>query len=156
MTQDEIRAHLQRDASVFVQIANAEDGSPQIAWGDTFFYVRDQTGEPRKMPFATIVTKDYTGFDSDSDLNRGGLYRLNIEVGKQAFEALFGFEPKALDSHRERFDFTAIDQLFPHPLYGASGWVSIINPEGESTAKVAALLDASLERALRRASARAG
>lgn len=151
MTQDEIRALLGSNASVFVQVAGEGDGSPEIAWGDTFFHVRDSSGEPRKMPFATIVTKDYAGFDSESDLNRGGLYRLNIETGREKFEALFGFKPGEFENHRDRFDFTSLDRLFPHPLYGSSGWVSIINPDAGRTAEIGALLRFSLERALRRA-----
>lgn len=150
MTQDDIRALLGSDASVHIQIASPGDGSPEIAWGDTFFHVRDKDGEPRKMPFATIVTKDYAGFDSESDLNRGGLYRLNIDSGKEEFEALFGFKPDELKNHRDRFDYAALNRLFPHPLYGPSGWVSIINPDAELVPTVEALLRRSLERARRR------
>ena len=105
------------------------------------------------MPFATIVIKDYVGFDIASQLDRGGLFRLNIEVGKQKFEELFGFAPKALDAHRDAFDFTALDRLFPHPLYGSHGWASIINPADASRDAVLALLDFSLARALGRVAA---
>lgn len=148
MTQDEIREHLGANEMVLIQIADPGDGSPELAWGDIFFYIRDKRGEPKKMPFTTIVTKDYEGFDTDSKLNRGGLYRLNIEVGKEKFEELFGFRPKEYDQNRSKFDFTAVNQLFPHPLYGKNGWVSIINPENKSTDMVDSLLDFSLKRAL--------
>ena len=154
MTQDEIRQHLGANSAVHTQIAAEGDGSPQIAWGDTFFFIRGQDGKPGNMPFTTLVTKDYDGFDSDSRLNRGGLYRLNIEVGKGRFEQLFGFKPAALAEHRDRFDFTALDVVFPHPLYGPHGWVSIINPLREREA-VIALLDFSRNRALEKTSARA-
>lgn len=150
MTQDEIRERFASNSSVFIQIANSGDGSPEIAWGDTFFYVRDNSGEPKKMPFTTIVTKDYTGFDSESNLNRGGLYRLNIEIGKEKFEDLFGFKTNEFEDNRSRFNFSSLNQLFPHPLYGSNGWVSIVNPDADSAAKVNNLLDFSLERALRR------
>ena len=151
MTQDEIRRYLGSNAAVLVQIASSGDGSPEIAWGDTFFYIRDKSGEPRKMPFTTIVTKDYVGYDSDSNLNRGGLYRLNIEVGKEKFEELFGFKTNELESNRSQLSFASMNKLFPHPLYGSNGWVSIINPEEDSVTKVSSLLDFSVERALRRA-----
>jgi hypothetical protein len=55
---------------------------------DSFFFY-DPKGErqaSRCMPFATMVTKDYDGFDTASDLNRPGIFRLNIAVGRQAFE----------------------------------------------------------------------
>jgi Family of unknown function (DUF6194) len=150
ITQEDIREHLGANREVLVQIATPEDGSPEIAWGDTFFYVRNINGAPQKMPFATIVTKDYESFDCDSKLNRGGLYRLNIEVGKEKFESLFGFKSGELEQNRSKFDFTSIDQFFPHPIYGQNGWVSIINPQDESMGGIHALLDFSLERALRR------
>lgn len=154
MTQDEIRQHLGSNGAVHTQVAAEGDGSPRIAWGDTFFFVRGEDGKPGSMPFTTMVTKDYDAFDVDSRLDRGGLYRLNIEVGKGRFEKLFGFKPAALAAHRDRFDFTTLDQLFPHPLYGPHGWVSIINPAGQR-ATVIELLDFSLDRALGKGSARA-
>lgn len=150
MTQDEIREYLETNKMVVVQIAGPDDGSPEIAWGDTFFYVHDKSGKPKKMPFTTIVTKDYEGFDTDSKLNRGGLYRLNIEVGREKFEELFGFKPKEFEHTRSKFDFTAVDQLFPHPLYGPNGWVSMINPGNKSSEMVKELLDFSLKRAVGR------
>lgn len=55
-----------------VQIAHSGAGSPWMAWGDTFFYVPEKIGGPRKMPLATMITKDYVGFDSFSRLNWGG------------------------------------------------------------------------------------
>lgn len=151
MTQDDIRHYLGANDAVRIQIAADGDGSPEIAWGDTFFYVLDKNGEPRKMPFATIVTKDYPGFDTESQLDRGGLWRLNIEVGKEKFERLFGFWPRALDEHRGKFDFAALDKVFPHPLYGAHGWASIINPTEPSRGTIVALLDFALNRASSRA-----
>lgn len=153
MTQNDLRHHLATNPAVRTQIAAPDDGSPEIAWGDTFFYACDASGQPAKMPFATIVIKDYVGFDTASQLDRGGLFRLNIEVGKHKFEELFGFAPKALDAHRYAFDFTALDRLFPHPLYGAHGWASIINPADASRDAVLALLDFSLARALGRVAA---
>jgi Family of unknown function (DUF6194) len=152
MTQDDIRKRLGSHApAVVTQVAQPGDGSPEIAWGDTFFYVRDKEGAPKKMPFATIVTKDYVGFDSVSNLNRGGLYRLNIEVGKEKFEELFGFKTGDLEEHRVQFNFSSLNQLFPHPTYGSSAWVSIVNPDTDSVPLVNALLDYSVARALRRA-----
>ena len=151
MNQDEIRDYLGAMDRVNVVVSATGDGSPEIAWGDTFFYARDEHGESKKMPFATIVIKDYEGFDCESNLNRGDLYRLNIEIGKEKFEELFGFKPKELEAHRNNYDFTALDQLFPHPHYGTHGWVSIITPSEDSKEVVNALLDFSWNRAVTRA-----
>lgn len=146
MTQDDIRNYLGKHPTVATQIAAEGDGSPPIAWGDTFFYMRGADGVPKKMPFVTIVTKDYPGFDTESRLDRGGLYRLNIDVGRARLEQLFGVPIDELTQQRGRFAFDASDCLFPHPTYGAHGWVSVINPRSTS-AQVFELLDAALARA---------
>jgi Family of unknown function (DUF6194) len=151
VNQDDIRDYLGAMDRVSVVVSAPGDGSPEVAWGDTFFFARDEHGESKKMPFATIVIKDYEGFDSYSKLNRGSLYRLNIEIGKEKFEELLGFKPKELEANRNSFDFTALNQLFPHPFYGTHGWVSIINPSGDSRELVTALLDFSSKRAISRA-----
>src|SRR5215207_1011985 len=55
------------------------NGAPAVAWGDSFFfYDPDDRAEDRRLPFATIVTKDYAGFDTASELSRPGVFRLNI------------------------------------------------------------------------------
>ncbi len=128
ISQEEIRTYLSSLGNVFLQIANPEDGSPEIAWGDTFVYCRKEDGTIPKMPFVTIVTKDYKGFDDESQLNRGGLFRLNIELGRERFEEAFGFSSAAWEENRAKFDVAAIDRFFPHPVYGKSGWACIINP----------------------------
>ena len=50
---------------VDVEVGSREAGSPEIAWGDTFFiYDPDRNLEGAgRFPFATIVTKDYGDFD---------------------------------------------------------------------------------------------
>ena len=129
---------------VDVQIASQEDGAPEIAWGDTFFIYdpeRNLEGSGR-FPFATIVTKDYGDFDNASNLDRPGVYRLNIGVSKETYASLF-------DDGAER-DFTALDRLIPHPVYGRNHWVSVLNP-GESTFEtVKPLLREAYDRAVAR------
>ncbi len=118
---------------VDVVVASQDAGSPEIAWGDTFFsYDPDGTlPSERRFPFATIVTKDYSDFDAASNLNREGVFRLNIGVGRETYHALFGAElPRATanDDGECSDDFTVLDQLLPHPVYGRQYWVCILNP----------------------------
>ena len=57
---------------VDVVVGSEEAGSPEVSWGDTFFFYdpdRSLEGAPR-FPFATIVTKHYGDFDDASDLDR--------------------------------------------------------------------------------------
>ena len=129
---------------VDVQVASAENGAPEMARGDTFFIhdpERNLEGS-RRFPFATIVTKDYTDFDDRSQLNREGVFRLNIGVSKKTYESLF--------SEGDEHDFTALDVLMPHPVYGVNHWVCVVNPSDETFASLRPLLDEAYEIAVRR------
>jgi hypothetical protein len=77
---------------VDVVVASREAGSPELAWGDTFFSYDPgrQLPPARRFPFATIVTKDYGEFDCASQLDRPGVFRLNIGVSKETYRSLFG------------------------------------------------------------------
>ena len=114
-------------------IASRESGAPEIAWGDTFFfYYPDRSLPPdQRFPFATIVTKDYGDFDRASLLDRPGVFRLNIGVGKDTYRALFGPQssaPGAAGGVETSHDFAALDRLLPHPVYGQQSWVCILSP----------------------------
>lgn len=147
MQQDEIRRDAATNAKVRIQIAAQEGGSPEIAWDDTFRFALDENGLPRKRPFATIAIEDYDGLDTASQLNRGGLYRVKLDVGEDQFAELFGFAPRELEARQREFDVAAIDRLLPHPAYGASGWVSVVNPGEQSRGSFTAWLDGAIERA---------
>ena len=69
-------------AGVDAAVGSEEAGSPEVAWGDTFFIYDPDRNLPdkRRFPFATIVTKDYGDFDNASNLNRPDVFRLNIGI----------------------------------------------------------------------------
>jgi Family of unknown function (DUF6194) len=124
--------------------ASEGDGSPSVAWGDSFIYYDPDGAEAnRRMPFATIVTKDYDGFDTASNLNRPGVFRLNIGVGRAAFQELVGKTPAHVD-------YTAFDRVLPHPVYATQGWVAILNPGEATAAQALRLLTDAHTRAARR------
>lgn len=151
MNQQQITDLLLNAGNVKLLVASQENGDPEIAWGDTFYYITDLAGKSPKMPFATIVIKDYPGFDEASRLNRGGLFRVNVDIGKTQFKALFGYLPAEHGDQSDRFDYAAIDTFFPHPLYAAYGWASIIKPSAALADRVKALLLAAHQRALYKA-----
>lgn len=113
-------------------IASQGLGAPEVAWGDRFFfYDPDRRPSNRRFPFATIVTKDYGDFDCVSHLNRSGVFRLNIGVSKHTYQALFGTRPphsEREDDPTRGYDFTALDRLLPHPVYGRQYWLCMLNP----------------------------
>jgi hypothetical protein len=90
--------------------------------------------------FATVVTSDE--YDSASKLDRPGVYRLNIGVSNATFEKIVGSHPNP--------DYTALDQLMPHPVYALQHWVSILNPSEATFDKVVRpLLEEAHERVAR-------
>jgi hypothetical protein len=110
--------------------------------GDTFFYhdPERKIGPAHQLPFATIVTKDYGEFDNRSQLDRPGVYRLNIGVGREAFRALFGYAPGEEPPPGTEYDFAALDRLMPHPLYSTQSYVCVLNPSPATFESVKPLL----------------
>ena len=133
---------------VDIDVALPESGAPEVAWGDTFFiYDPDRSLEGTgRFPFATIVTKDYPD-DRLADLNRPGVFRLNIGVSKPTFQSLIG--------STEGHDFTALDRIMPHPVYGKMYWVCVLNPSAETFQRVRPLLAEAYELAVSRDQKRA-
>lgn len=155
-TQDAVIAFVTGLPGVVAVTASETTGAPEVAWGDSFFfYDPDGTPADRRMPFATLVTKDYDGFDIASNLNRPGVFRLNIFVGRAAFEELVGYPPSEHADQSARFDYTAIDRLVPHPVYAAQAWVAILNPGKTTAVRARALLTDAHRRAVRRSHRRA-
>ncbi len=103
---------------------------------DNIFYFH---GPEHMFPFATLMTNDDN--DNASALNRPGVFRLNIGVGKPTFRAIIGGSSPApnadnADEEANAYDFTALDQLLPHPVYGKMSWVCILNPSATTFATV--------------------
>lgn len=150
MNQQTITDFLLALGNVKTVLASEENGDPEVAWGDSFYYIVNAAGESPKMPFATVVIKDYTGFDEASNLNRGGLFRLNVDLGRERFEELFGYLPSAHQAHHDRYDYTAVHTVFPHPVYASYGWASIINPSGNAEVQAKELLTNAHQQALQK------
>ena len=128
-------------AGVEVMTAGPDTGAPEVAWGDSFFfYDPDGDGGVTRQPFATVVTSNYPGFDTASDLDRPGVFRVNVAVERQTFEALLGYAPADHERHRADVDFAALDRLVPHPVYAAQGWVCVLNPGAATQVQLEALL----------------
>ncbi|WP_435207188.1 DUF6194 family protein [Micromonospora sp. bgisy143] len=127
-------------------VASAENGSPEGAWGDRFFHV----GPDRRQPFATIVEHDVPGFDEAGQLDRPGVFRLNLELGRAEFEKKFGFAPAAFEEHRDDFDYARLDTLTPHPDYALYGFASIVMPGPQMLPEIDRLIAIAHRRAVDR------
>jgi len=152
VTEDDIIRFVTGLAGVVAVTAAEANGAPEGSWGDSFFFYDPEGDAPadRRFPFATIVTKDYDGFDTASNLNRRGVFRLNIAVGRNKFQKLIGHPPAAHPDHHASFDYSAVDQVLPHPVYAVQAWVSILNPSETTSAQARSLLAEAHSRAVER------
>jgi hypothetical protein len=108
------------------------------AYGCAFFFY----GADHMFPFATIATTDEN--DQASNLSRPDVFRVNVGVSKQTFASLFG------DADTDSHDFTAMDRIMPHPVYGNMYWICVLNPSDATFQKVQALLTEAYDTAVRK------
>lgn len=119
MTQAEVEAYVQ----------GLENVQRAQAFGYTLFFV----GDDHRLPFVTIADSDQE-FDNVSNLDREGVFRINIGVSKATFESLVG----ARDP--EDVDYRELDRFLPHPHYSKQNWVCILSPGPRNTDSVKELI----------------
>jgi hypothetical protein len=115
----------------------------------SFFYNPDGS-LPKGMYFATIKESDGPN-DKASNLDREGVYRLSIGVGKKQYQQLFDDVPKRPGKGeivKLDFDFSATGMIMPHPIYAWLGWVCINNPDSENLDLLKHPLDISYQNVL--------
>jgi hypothetical protein len=95
-----------------------------------FFYKSD-----RKLSFATLISSDYD-YDHISNLNRPGVFRLNIAVSKQTFQSLLGTN----EVNVKDYDFTALDVILPHPGFAQYHFICVLSPSEGTFEKIRLLL----------------
>ncbi len=118
------------------------DGTPEIAWGDAFFYYAPDGQVPTTVqPYGTVVTKNYPD-DTSCDLDRPGRWRVNVHVGRERARDLVGGEVASGD--------VEADVLLPHPVYGELGWVCVVDPADRTMPQVLDLLREAHDDARRR------
>lgn len=143
MTVDEIIEFVESLGGVLTLRPVEGDGSPEIAWGDVFFYYAPDGVVPRTQPFATIVTKNYPD-DEGSRLDRPDAFRVNVFAGRDAFTTWTGVAPR---DHSGGDRPLEDDAVLAHPVYGRQGWLAVVNPGPRTEAPVRDLLGAAHRRA---------
>lgn len=106
------------------------------SFGYTFFFYKSD----HMLPFATLISADYP-YDNVSNLDRPGVFRLNIGIGRPTFQSLFGTEKIEVRG----YDFTTLNTILPHPEYAAQSFVCVLNPTGATLEKVKELLAEAYE-----------
>jgi hypothetical protein len=110
-------------------------------FGYTFFFYRSD----RKLAFATLISSDYE-YDRISNLDRPGVFRLNIGISKQTFQSLFGRGKVDLNN----YDFTALDVIMPHPEYAQHHFICVLSPSEATFERIRTLLAEAYDIAVRR------
>jgi hypothetical protein len=123
-------------------IADTFDNVHVVATDTSHFFFYGPMTEANKFPFATLVTTDE--HDTASNLSRPDVYRLNIGVSKATFQSLFG------PQENTEPDFTALDRIMHHPVYGMMHWVCVLNPGEGTFEKAKELLSEAHETAARK------
>jgi len=134
MTIIEISDFVQSLGDVLTVSPVEGDGTPEIAWGDLFFYYAPDGVVPPGQPFATIVTKDYPG-EPPAGLG-DGVFRVNIDAGRR--------DEAPVEDPGLR------DTVMPHPVYGHLGWVCVVEPGEGATPLLHDLLSQAHDAAKRR------
>jgi hypothetical protein len=120
------------------------------AYRERSFFYNPYSSLPKGIYFATIKESDGPN-DKASNLDREGIFRLSIGVGKKHYQQLFGDVPKRpakgeivnLD-----FNFSTVGIFMPHPIYAWAGWVCVNNPNNENVDLLKYLLDISYQNVL--------
>ena len=111
------------------------------SFGYTFFFYRSE----RKFPFATLASSD-NEYDRISNLDRPGVFRLNIGISKKTFQSLFGRAKVDVNN----YDFTALDVIMPHPEYASYHFICVLSPGEATFERVRLLLAEAYDIAVRR------
>ena len=143
------------DEAAIIQYVTQNLGGVDVveSTGDSFFFYDPGHGLPvdRRFPFATLVADD--NYDDASNLKRPGVFRLNVGVSRETFRSLFGAETPSTEATGDgpdaAHDFTALDRIMPHPVYGNMHWVCVLNPSPETFATVQDLLAEAHSRSAR-------
>jgi hypothetical protein len=92
---------------------------------ENFGYIFYFVGDDHRLSFTTIANSD-NAYDSVSNLNREGVFRINIGVSKATFDSLLG------DTSADNIDYSVLNVFLPHPDYAKQHFVCILNPSQEN------------------------
>jgi Family of unknown function (DUF6194) len=117
------------------------DVETAVNMGYTFFFYRDD----HMHAFATIAS---TGneYEKISNLDRPGVYRLNIGVSRDTFQSLFGKNKIEFSA----YDFTALDTIMPHPDYSSQHFLCVLSPSEETFERIRPMLAEAYNIAMKR------
>jgi hypothetical protein len=118
-----------------------ENVETTINMGYTFFFYRDD----HMHAFATIASNG-NEYEQISKLDRPGIYRLNIGVSRDTFQAMFGKGKIDVSA----YDFTALDTIMPHPDYSSQYFLCVLSPSEATFERIHPMLAEAYDVAMKR------
>jgi hypothetical protein len=118
-----------------------ENVETAVNLGYTFFFYRDD----HMHAFATIASTG-NAYERISNLDRPGVFRLNIGVSRETFKSLFG--TKKIDV--SAYDFTALDTIMPHPEYSSQHFLCVLSPSEATFERIRPMLAEAYDIAMKR------
>lgn len=104
--------------------------------------------------------KNYEGeSDKGWHFNRPGVYRLSFRRSAKIFASPFGARPMRPGKGGAvagPWNFTALNVLMPHPVYGWMGWIAVLNPTTETFERMMPFLNRARKQAETRIARRSG
>lgn len=123
-------------------VASFEGVIPKSSWGETSLFYNPGKVLPNGVYFCTIKESNGDN-DKASALDRDGVFRLSIGISKSTYENQFGLKPARpakgciIDTGH---DFTTLNKLMPHPIYGWMSWVQVLSPNAVTFTNLLPLL----------------
>src|SRR3954467_10171648 len=115
---------------------------PGVTTANNFGYDLFFFGEEQMTPFVSIAGSD-NDYDNVSNLNRDGIFRVNIGVSSETYKRLFPKVP-------EKVDYSQLNIFMPHPHYAAQNFICILNPSGPELEQNMAFIEEAYAIAKRR------
>jgi hypothetical protein len=114
-------------------------------WGERGIFYNPNNTLKKGVYILTLKEKDGEN-DKASNVNRDGIFRVNMGLRKDTFKNLFGEIPKRPPAGgivEMDYDFTQLNKIMPHPVYAWMGWVCVLNPSPETFEEMKPLIQES-------------
>lgn len=114
-------------------------------WGEQGVFYNPDYVLKKGVYILTIKEKDGAN-DQASDVDREGVFRVNVGIRKETFRGMFSEIPKrplAGSVVKMDYDFTKLDTIMPHPVYAWMSWICVLNPSVETFETLKPLIEES-------------